>query len=816
MKNNYINFVLTGDNNYVAPLGVCMTSILLNLAEDRFARFYLFVEGFSNDDMRRLEDIKKVRPCEIIFINMDEYTHLFSFIDTSKFVLQYVNLVVYYRLLMLEILPEDIDKCFYIDGDMIIDSDLSYLYDNFDEKNVIGAVVEILAMQYRNDILKHFLEWEELKSFHNNPIKRPYFNAGFFLLNVKKAKELKLFQKAFEFLDKHPNPPYADQDTLNYIIGQAYPHLVQHFPPSYNVFCDMHHDIDLYYDAFYSQQDIQEAFDNPKIYHYGGANKPWINRNVRFFYSVWWRYCHLSPWSELKEPEESNSEEKLGNLHILDEQMNENLISHPNNISLTYKFLNIVPVFIKKVKNQEKKYYVLGVKVFSKRQKTPYLKLYRFLGFKYKKINLQKMYEFRIEDVKNLINWHFQESNNKADCQFEQLNQSTNYKFEELTDKIHSQFEQLNQSTNYKFEELTDKIHCQFEQLNQSTNYKFEELTDKIHSQFKQHKKSTNYKLEESMDKIHFQLEQLKRSTNYKFEELTDKIHSQIIELKKNMLIESDRLTKEVESGVQHSEKNFSSLNENLKQGFDSLFNTNLETKSNLDISLQDLKKNVGIINSVFDTHQKTFLPYKNIFEGKDIAILATGSSLKNYDPIPNVIHIGVNNAYKFDKVVLDFLFIQDISGLKQEIMSINNYGIKTCQKFYGDVLTIDTSAIPESYLIKYNAKRYYTGGMFSPFVRDISSCLLPDFGSVVFASLAFALYTNPRKIYLVGCDCSETGYFYNDALEISSSLKGDLTNIIKGWQNFKLFANHHYPDTKIISINPVGLKGMFEDIQME
>lgn len=389
MKINFVNFVLTGDNNYVVPLGVCMTSILLNLAKDRCARFYLFVEGFTKDDMNRIEGIKKVRQCEIIFINMENYKHLFSCIDTSKFILQYVNLVVYYRLLMLDILPNDVDKCFYIDGDMIIDSDLSYLYDKFDEQNILGAVIEILAMQYKDSILKHFMEWEELERFQIYPSKNPYFNAGFFLLNVKKAKELQLFKQAFIFLEKHPNPPYADQDTLNYIIGQTYPQLVQYFPPSYNVFCDMHHDVDLYYDAFYDKKDIQDAFAHPRIYHYGGANKPWKNRKVRFFYSIWWRYCHLSPWSDLQEPDEDLLE--YNDSPIYENSNKFSNIKGSNEISLTYKLFNIIPIFRKKTKFCEKRYYFCGILILSKKQIKPYIKSYRFLGIKFKKKNIQKM-----------------------------------------------------------------------------------------------------------------------------------------------------------------------------------------------------------------------------------------------------------------------------------------------------------------------------------------------------------------------------------------------------------------------------------------
>ena len=33
------------------------------------------------------------------------------------------------------------------------------------------------------------------------------------------------------------------------------------------------------------------------------------------------------------------------------------------------------------------------------------------------------------------------------------------------------------------------------------------------------------------------------------------------------------------------------------------------------------------------------------------------------------------------------------------------------------------------------------------------------------------------------------------------------------GWNNFKQLNHTYYPDTEIIYINPIGLKGMFKDI---
>ncbi len=83
----------------------------------------------------------------------------------------------------------------------------------------------------------------------------------------------------------------------------------------------------------------------------------------------------------------------------------------------------------------------------------------------------------------------------------------------------------------------------------------------------------------------------------------------------------------------------------------------------------------------------------------------------------------------------------------------------------------------------------------------------LGDFGSVIFSAIQFALYTNPKRIYLVGCDCTDNGYFYRNRKTYNHD-----TSLVNGWQKLKEFASIHYPNIEIISINPVGLKGLFTD----
>ena len=226
---------------------------------------------------------------------------------------------------------------------------------------------------------------------------------------------------------------------------------------------------------------------------------------------------------------------------------------------------------------------------------------------------------------------------------------------------------------------------------------------------------------------------------------------------------------------------------------------------------------------STFNLHQKTFPRFKNINQGKDVVLLASGPTLKQYKPLENVINVGVNRSFQGTSEKCDYIFIQDYSGqTKSYIKELNNYNRDTCIKFYGiaSELNPNMQFIPESEVIEANALRYRTDclNFDNPynihFAYDIASQPLGDGRSIVFSAMQFILWTHPKRIYLVGCDCSLGGYFNNEKLnEKEKQNYLNTVEIIENWKKLKFFANRYYPDTEIISINPVGLKGVFKDI---
>ena len=81
---------------------------------------------------------------------------------------------------------------------------------------------------------------------------------------------------------------------------------------------------------------------------------------------------------------------------------------------------------------------------------------------------------------------------------------------------------------------------------------------------------------------------------------------------------------------------------------------------------------------------------------------------------------------------------------------------------------------------------------------------------SIVFPAIQFALYSGFSKIYLVGCDCN--GYFHSNNYLTGQNNTSIHTDLVYWWYRMYEFKKKYYEDTRIISLNPVGLKKIMDD----
>ena len=214
----------------------------------------------------------------------------------------------------------------------------------------------------------------------------------------------------------------------------------------------------------------------------------------------------------------------------------------------------------------------------------------------------------------------------------------------------------------------------------------------------------------------------------------------------------------------------------------------------------------------VMQLHSETFSKYRHIYAGRNVVVLASGPTLNLYKPIEGAIHIGVNTVYQHSSP-LDYLFVCDFQTRVRNQKFFDEVLETSCIKFFAYYFDEETKfkEPSESYAAKAKAERYFTNSHFKEFLPDLRYNLLASHSSVVFHALQFALFTNPKRIYLVGCDASDEGKFNGDAItdDIVAKL---IPRTMIGYNRFKKFACRYYPDTEIVSLNPVGLKGIFID----
>ena len=221
------------------------------------------------------------------------------------------------------------------------------------------------------------------------------------------------------------------------------------------------------------------------------------------------------------------------------------------------------------------------------------------------------------------------------------------------------------------------------------------------------------------------------------------------------------------------------------------------------------------------------FSEFKGKFTGKDVVIVAAGPSVNKFIPIKDAIYIGMNRSFLLKDVSFDFLFACDLLGISSFMDEFAEYEGNHCIKFIGEQSEGEGRDIPEQYFLSLkNARKYKTDSKLPVTIKipvDIDILPIWNSNSVAHQAIQFALFTNPKTLYLVGCDCTgvKAGHFVEGKFDnkminsFSDEFWKESNNcLLNGWNQIKQFAKIHYPNTKIISINPIGLKGIFnEDI---
>lgn len=248
-----MDVVCAADNNYVEHCIVMLTSLLAN-NRDREVTVHLLSDAISDAGIASIE--RAVRSFGGAFRAYPIDAGMLAQCPIRP--TDHLSLATYNRLLMAEILPQEIDKVLYLDCDIVIEGSLRELFETPLEGYALAAVEEMGCS--RPDVYER-LGYDP---------QYGYFNAGVLLINLDHWRRIGSVKLFFDYIAANRDRIVAhDQDVLNALFRAECLHL------------DCRWNVE---EAFYHRavlkrlgfgRDLRRALLRPAVIHYTWKPKPW-------------------------------------------------------------------------------------------------------------------------------------------------------------------------------------------------------------------------------------------------------------------------------------------------------------------------------------------------------------------------------------------------------------------------------------------------------------------------------------------------------------------------------------------------------------
>lgn len=326
MKNCEIPVVLATDENYFYPTVVTLASLMCNASPETKYKIYILVPGeFAENKKRFIRNLaNKYDMPQVEFLDMKK-----AYSDMQMHV-AHISYASFYRLQIHTLLTQ-IEKCIYLDVDILVLGDLADFY-GMDISDDYIAGVKAAGFYYPERNVEH------MKKNLGIPVFDQYVNAGVLLMNLKKIRADKMEQVFAELLKRDFSN--HDQDILN---CSCYGH-IKILPPVYNAMTKYNVGEKEAYTQLpclpicYTEQEWKEACENPVIVHYADRWKPWDTMTV-FMASEWWHYAQIAnididafhyflPLMKNKQLEvQKNYEKKISNICSEKQKVDQKLVA---------------------------------------------------------------------------------------------------------------------------------------------------------------------------------------------------------------------------------------------------------------------------------------------------------------------------------------------------------------------------------------------------------------------------------------------------------------------------------------------------------
>lgn len=179
----------------------------------------------------------------------------------------YLSLSAYFRIMIPDILPKNIDNILYLDSDTIIISDIVEILSISLEGKPIGAVVDV--------------DSKVMSEAHGIS---EYYNSGVMLMDLQSLRALDFSRKCLNFMwDENNKSLTADQCAINVVMADK----IKSLPRKWNRYVSNNE---------FSISRSDEVIKDAAIIHYITSQKPWHAWYENRLGALYWNSVRASGW----------------------------------------------------------------------------------------------------------------------------------------------------------------------------------------------------------------------------------------------------------------------------------------------------------------------------------------------------------------------------------------------------------------------------------------------------------------------------------------------------------------------------------------
>ncbi len=210
-----LTVVVACDNHYLILLAALIKSIEANISSGQPINVYVIEDKLTAANKQKLQRSVNKNITTLHWQKMEEVipAGMQLPLDRSSYPLN-----IYMRLFIPYFIPKEIEKVLYLDVDMIVQADITTIFENDLGDNVVAAVLDPRIITFDNS-------WGGVLNYGELGLsgKTRYFNTGLLLMQTKNWREQDVTTKIITCIDNNKKfANYPDQYGLNVVLANKW------------------------------------------------------------------------------------------------------------------------------------------------------------------------------------------------------------------------------------------------------------------------------------------------------------------------------------------------------------------------------------------------------------------------------------------------------------------------------------------------------------------------------------------------------------------------------------------------------------------